>query len=117
MDIGPNLQAILEGRVSGTIQEWPAVRSELQFLFKRVGELEELTKDMGSDKALAEVLYEYHERAEKAESLLADREADLIKLRNAVENHRRNTWGVGPPEVIIDFDEDRDLYKALDETK
>jgi hypothetical protein len=109
MDIGPNLQAILEGRVSHPVNDWPQVKAEIKDLIKRVGELEELTKDMGSDKALAEVLYEYHERAEKAESLLADREADLIKLRNAVEQHRAHDY--------LPMYKNRLLYKVLDETK
>lgn len=28
----PNLQAILDGRVSGQVTEWPAIRKELQNL-------------------------------------------------------------------------------------
>jgi hypothetical protein len=39
--------------------------------------------------------------------------ADLARLRKAIEAHRRNVWGSG----TVEHDEDRDLYKALQEDR
>jgi protein subunit release factor A len=47
-------------------------RDDIKYLLSKIKKLEELTKDIGSDKALSEVLYEYHERADKAEARIKD---------------------------------------------
>ena len=42
----PNLQAILDGRVSGQVTDWPAIREELQNL---IDEYESLLLDFLDD--------------------------------------------------------------------
>lgn len=36
--------------------------------------------------------------------------AELDRLREAIETHRRNVWGAGP----VEHDEDRELYAVLE---
>lgn len=38
MNIGENLQAVLDGRVSGSVTEWPAIRAELRKLVDSLSE-------------------------------------------------------------------------------
>ncbi len=52
---------------------------------------------------------------EKVESTLADREADLIKLMNAVDDHRRTSDELN--EGAPDWDHDAELYAVRDGIK
>ncbi len=131
----PNLEAVLEGRCCGSPKDWGMLRTEIRKLFsalkKAEGELNELKSNMGSDQTLAEVLYEYHQRAEKAEEQVAKLsdeklnrheevmmwvekceglEGDNKGLRNMISDYQRSCKGWEELSVVS-----RDRIKQLEE--
>lgn len=52
----------------------------IDYLLSHIKQLKELTNNMGSDKVLSEVLYEYHERADRAEARIKELEDEKDDL-------------------------------------
>lgn len=81
----PNLEAILDGRVSGHSTEWLMVRIELRRLFERVEATERhLTRAQGAESDLAAMLM----RAEAAEIQSADLRKRLGEAFKLADNEK-----------------------------
>lgn len=69
-----NLQAILDGRVSGHFCEWPLIRPELRYLFD----------ELSRYKAAWEELKEYIQQPDKLDSLKYNWKLDAIEQKHGI---------------------------------
>ncbi len=82
------LQNPIFSKEPGRHLQFEQTRDDMRFLLSKIRELEELTANIGSDKALSEVLYEYHERADKAEAKVRELEDNIPDPAWCCEKHK-----------------------------